>query len=164
MESEGDPNCVLWRHPVLIYSKDCISAPLTTLSSEALQTEAVKLFKVHSFFHFFAIIIFFKFIFQSCQLFMSAALDQAGIDYHVVLAQNALQLCIDQQELQAELMCGLVKQTTRPSSHKQGVQVKGSLKLKHPRVSDACSAYFISQVYPLSFYSLHTTIIKKLRL
>lgn len=74
---------------------------------------------------------------------MSAALEQAGIDYHVVLAQNALQLCIDQPELQAELMCGLVKQTSRPPAHKQGVQVKGSLKLKHPRVSAACSSFFL---------------------
>lgn len=68
---------------------------------------------------------------------MSVALEQAGIDYHVVLAQNALQICLDQPELQPELISGLIKQTSRPVQHKQGVQVKGSIKIKHPRVSPA---------------------------
>lgn len=36
----------LWRHPMLCYSKDGLYTSLTTLPSEALQTEAVKLFKV----------------------------------------------------------------------------------------------------------------------
>ncbi|XP_063217815.1 uncharacterized protein CG43867 isoform X3 [Bacillus rossius redtenbacheri] len=103
METDGDPNCVLWRHPHLLHSKESIASPLTTLSSEAVQAEAVKLFK-------------------SCQLFISVALDSAGIDYHVVLAQNALQQCLDAPELQAELMCALVKQTSRHTQHKIGVQ------------------------------------------
>lgn len=54
---------------------------------------------------------------QCCQLFASAAMEQAGIDYHVVLAQNALQQCLDMPELQAELICALVKQTSRHLSH-----------------------------------------------
>ncbi|XP_021924200.1 uncharacterized protein CG43867 isoform X3 [Zootermopsis nevadensis] len=103
METDGDPNCVLWRHPHLLHSKESIASPLTTLSSEAIQAEAIKLFK-------------------SCQLFISVALDSAGIDYHVVLAQNALQQCLDVPELQAELMCALVKQTSRHTQHKIGVQ------------------------------------------
>lgn len=80
---------------------------------------------------------------------MSVALEQAGIDYHVVLAQNALQLCLDQPELQAELISGLIKQTSRPTQHKQGVQVKGSIKLKHPRVSPA---FAIFAIFNFSFY------------
>lgn len=36
----------LWKHPMLCYSKDGLHMPLTTLPSEALQTEALKLFKV----------------------------------------------------------------------------------------------------------------------
>ncbi|XP_046382604.1 uncharacterized protein CG43867 isoform X5 [Ischnura elegans] len=103
METDGDPNCVLWRHPHLLHSKESIVAPLTTLSSDALQAEAVKLFK-------------------SCQLFISVHLDSAGIDYHVVLAQNALQQCLDVPELQAEFVCALVKQTSRHTHHKIGVQ------------------------------------------
>lgn len=39
-------DCVLWRHPILLHSKDAITSSLTTLSSESLQAEAIKLFKV----------------------------------------------------------------------------------------------------------------------
>lgn len=46
METDGDPSCVLWRHPQLLHSKDNIVSPLTSLNSEALQAEAIKLFKV----------------------------------------------------------------------------------------------------------------------
>nr|XP_018897764.1 PREDICTED: uncharacterized protein CG43867 isoform X3 [Bemisia tabaci] len=103
METDGDPNCVLWRHPALLYTKDTLTSPLTSLSNESHQTEAVKLFK-------------------SCQLFTSVAVESAGIDYHVVLAQNALQQCLDIPELQDELMCALIKQTSRHMSTKIGVQ------------------------------------------
>ncbi|XP_068907075.1 uncharacterized protein CG43867 isoform X3 [Tenebrio molitor] len=110
MEVDGESNCVLWRHPVLLHvpcTKDgAIPSyfPLTTLPTENLQAEAIKLFKC-------------------LQLFMSAAVDQAGIDYHVVLAQNALQQCLDMPELQAELICALVKQTSKSSPlPKLGVQ------------------------------------------
>ncbi|XP_067011816.2 uncharacterized protein CG43867 [Anabrus simplex] len=121
METDGDPNCVLWRHPHLLHSKESITTPLTTLSSEVVQAEAVKLFK-------------------SCQLFISVALDSAGIDYHVVLAQNALQQCLDMPELQAELVCALVKQTSRHTHHKLGVQVNRTVaKFKHPRQLLLCA-------------------------
>lgn len=88
------------------------------------------------------------FLLQSCQLFISVALDSAGIDYHVVLAQNALQQCLDVPELQAELMCALVKQTSRHTQHKIGVQVNRTItKFKHSRVSvvaasPACTPFF----------------------
>lgn len=71
---------------------------------------------------------------QSCQLFTSVAVESAGIDYHVVLAQNALQQALDQWELQAELICALVKQTSKHAPSKTGVQVFA--KLRH-RVSPA---------------------------
>ncbi|XP_018342452.1 PREDICTED: uncharacterized protein CG43867 isoform X2 [Trachymyrmex septentrionalis] len=103
METDGDPSCVLWRHPLLLHTKESITSPLTSLTSETLQTEAIKLFK-------------------ACQLFMSVAVEQAGIDYHVVLAQNALQQCLDQPELQSEFICALVKQTSRHTQHRLGVQ------------------------------------------
>lgn len=66
---------------------------------------------------------------QAVQLFMSVAVEQAGIDYHVVLAQNALQQCLDQPELQSEFICVLVKQTSRHTQHRLGVQVKKAAKL-----------------------------------
>lgn len=62
---------------------------------------------------------------------MSAAVDQAGIDYHVVLAQNALQQCLDMPELQAELICALIKQTSKSCPlPKLGVQVSTQKLLK----------------------------------
>lgn len=48
MEADGDPNSVLWRHPILLYSKENTTTPLTSLNSEELQAEALKLFKVKS--------------------------------------------------------------------------------------------------------------------
>ncbi len=50
---------------------------------------------------------------QSLQLFTSVVLDSAGIDYHVMLAANAIQQCLDVPELQPEFLCQLAKQTSR---------------------------------------------------
>lgn len=50
METDGDPTCVLWRHPLLLHTKENITSPLTSLTSESLQTEAIKLFKVDTIF------------------------------------------------------------------------------------------------------------------
>ncbi|XP_037821245.1 uncharacterized protein CG43867 isoform X1 [Lucilia sericata] len=110
METDGDPNCVIWRHPILLHTKDTISAPLTTLHTEPMHPEAIKLFK-------------------SIQLFMSVAVNQPGIDYHVVLAQNALQHCLDMPELQSEMICILIKQTSRHTGQKLSVGVQVNKKL-----------------------------------
>ena len=58
-------------------------------------------------------------------------LDSAGIDYHVVLAQNALHQCLILSELQPELLCALIKQTSRiqsqcHSTKRGGAQVNRS--------------------------------------
>lgn len=103
MEGDGDPSSMIWRHPLMTYSKEPITLPLTTFTSETLQAEAIKLFK-------------------SVQLFMSVVLDSSGIDYHVVLAQNAIQLCLDIPELQPELLSALIKQTSRHTQARHGVQ------------------------------------------
>uniref|UniRef100_A0A4W6FZ06 Pleckstrin homology, MyTH4 and FERM domain containing H2 n=1 Tax=Lates calcarifer TaxID=8187 RepID=A0A4W6FZ06_LATCA len=95
---DGDPNSQIWRHPVLCFSKEALSSPLTTLPSQALQTEAVKLFK-------------------TCQLFINVAIDAPAIDYHVSLAQSALQVCLAHPELQNELFCQLIKQTRKRQPH-----------------------------------------------
>lgn len=93
------------------------------------------------------------FILQSCQLFMSVAVNQPGIDYHVVLAQNALQQCLDMAELQAELICILVKQTSRHTSQKLGAGVQVNKKLgKQTRVSLAAKLFIF-------FFVLITIII-----
>jgi len=114
MEGDGDPSSMIWRHPLMTYSKEPITLPLTTFTSETLQAEAIKLFK-------------------SVQLFMSVVLDSSGIDYHVVLAQNAIQLCLDIPELQPELLSALIKQTSRHTQARHGVQVRNSSSFKHPR-------------------------------
>ncbi|NXE58856.1 PKHH1 protein, partial [Calcarius ornatus] len=100
LDAEGDPNSPLWKHPMLCYSKDGLHTSLTTLPSEALQTEAVKLFK-------------------SCQLFINVPVEASSIDYHVSLAQTALQVCLTHTELQNEIYCQLVKQTScrQPQNH-----------------------------------------------
>ncbi|XP_072247559.1 pleckstrin homology domain-containing family H member 2 [Leuresthes tenuis] len=95
---DGDPNSQIWRRPMLCFSKEALSSPLTTLPSQALQTEAVKLFK-------------------TCQLFINVAIDAPVIDYHVSLAQSALQVCLTHPELQNELFCQLIKQTRRRQPH-----------------------------------------------
>ncbi|XP_034672158.1 uncharacterized protein CG43867 isoform X9 [Drosophila subobscura] len=105
METDGDPSCVLWRHPILLHTKDAITAPLTSMHTETMQPEAIKLFK-------------------SIQLFMSVAVNQPGIDYHVVLAQNALQHSLDMPELQTEMICILIKQTSRHMGQKLSVGVQ----------------------------------------
>ncbi|XP_021103134.1 pleckstrin homology domain-containing family H member 1 isoform X4 [Heterocephalus glaber] len=93
MDGEGDPDSPLWRHPTLCYSKDGLYTSLTTLPSEALQTEALKLFK-------------------SCQLFINVPVEAASVDYHVSLAQTVLQVCLVHPELQSEIYCQLMKQTS----------------------------------------------------
>ncbi|NWJ01343.1 PKHH1 protein, partial [Crypturellus undulatus] len=100
LDAEGDPNSPLWKHPMLCYSKDGLHTSLTTLPSEALQTEALKLFK-------------------SCQLFINVPVEAPSIDYHVSLAQTALQVCLTHTELQNEIYCQLVKQTNSrwPQNH-----------------------------------------------
>lgn len=36
----------MWRHPILLHTKEQIASPLSSLHSESLQSEAIKLFKV----------------------------------------------------------------------------------------------------------------------
>nr|XP_015218797.1 PREDICTED: pleckstrin homology domain-containing family H member 2 [Lepisosteus oculatus] len=106
LNMEGDPSSQMWRHPTLCFSKDGIPSPLTTLPSEALQTEAIKLFK-------------------TCQLFINVAIDAPAIDYHVSLAQSALQMCLMHPELQNEIYCQLVKQTRRRQPQGQAGPLQG---------------------------------------
>ncbi|MBN3298483.1 PKHH2 protein, partial [Amia calva] len=106
LSAEGDPGSQIWRHPALCFSKDGIPSSLTTLPSQALQTEAIKLFK-------------------TCQLFINVAIDSPAIDYHVSLAQSALQVCLTHPELQNEIYCQLVKQTRRRQPPGQAGPLQG---------------------------------------
>ncbi|XP_030627827.1 pleckstrin homology domain-containing family H member 2 isoform X2 [Chanos chanos] len=103
---DGDPGSQVWRHPMLCFSKEGLSSPLTTLPSQALQTEAIKLFK-------------------TCQLFINVAIDTPAIDYHVTLAQCALQVCLTHPELQNEIYCQLIKQTRKRQPQGQPGPLQG---------------------------------------
>ncbi|XP_061599611.1 pleckstrin homology domain-containing family H member 1 isoform X2 [Cololabis saira] len=92
------PESVLWKSEALSFCKEGLRSPLTTLPSEALQTEALKLFK-------------------SCQLFINVLVESPSVDYHTSLAQNALQVCLTHPELQNEMYCQLIKQTNRRTPH-----------------------------------------------
>lgn len=91
---------------MLCHSKEGILCPLTSLPSEALQTEAIKLFK-------------------TCQLFINAVVDSPAIDYHISLAQSALQVCLTHPELQSEICCQLIKQTRRRQQQNQAGPLQG---------------------------------------
>ena len=45
MELDGDSECLLWRHPLLLHAKEPPAQPHTTMP-ETLHAEAAKLFKV----------------------------------------------------------------------------------------------------------------------
>lgn len=61
---------------------------------------------------------------QSCQLFINVPVEAASVDYHVSLAQTALQVCLVHPELQSEIYCQLMKQTScRPPQKYSLVQV-----------------------------------------
>uniref|UniRef100_A0A8C2HUB6 Pleckstrin homology domain containing, family H (with MyTH4 domain) member 1 n=1 Tax=Cyprinus carpio TaxID=7962 RepID=A0A8C2HUB6_CYPCA len=98
LDVDGDPGqscCAI----LICFSICCgLRYPLTTLPSEALQTEALKLFK-------------------SCQLFINVLVESPSIDYHTSLAQNALQVCLTHPELQNEMYCQLIKQTNCRTPH-----------------------------------------------
>uniref|UniRef100_A0A671L9K5 Pleckstrin homology domain-containing family H member 1-like n=1 Tax=Sinocyclocheilus anshuiensis TaxID=1608454 RepID=A0A671L9K5_9TELE len=98
LDVDGDPDSALWKREVLCFSKEGLRYPLTTLPSEALKTEALKLFK-------------------SCQLFINVLVESPSIDYHTSLAQNALQVCLTHPELQNEMYCQLIKQTNCRTPH-----------------------------------------------
>uniref|UniRef100_A0A8D0HB55 Pleckstrin homology, MyTH4 and FERM domain containing H1 n=1 Tax=Sphenodon punctatus TaxID=8508 RepID=A0A8D0HB55_SPHPU len=129
LDAEGDPHSPLWKHPMLCYSKDGLHTSLTTLPSEALQTEALKLFK-------------------SSQLFINVPVEAPSIDYHVSLAQTALQVCLTHTELQNEIYCQLVKQTScRQTQNHSVIQCWQLLAL--------CAPLFLPQHHFLWYVKQH---------
>lgn len=129
LDVDGQSDSPIWKHPVLCCSKDSILTALTTLPSIALQTEALKLFK-------------------SCQLFINVLVEASSIDYHVSLAQNALQVCLTHTELQNEIYCQFIKQTSNRQSHNFSlIQCWQLLAL--------CVALFLPQHHFLWYLKLH---------
>ncbi|XP_071491211.1 pleckstrin homology domain-containing family H member 2-like [Diadema antillarum] len=102
----------LWKHPAMVFSKESRDRPLTTLLSDALSREAVKFSK-------------------TCNLFISASLDMPAVDYHVNLAQNALQTGLSHTELQNEMYCQVIKQTNHSSALPSAVSCHRSVGGEH---------------------------------
>ncbi|XP_022090512.1 pleckstrin homology domain-containing family H member 1-like isoform X2 [Acanthaster planci] len=141
MVAEGNPQSPYWKHPMLCYSKESIEKPLTTLPSEPLKKEAVKLGK-------------------SCNLFITVQMDTLAIDYHISLAQNALQTCLSHPELQNEMYCQLIKQTTRcpPGSGTASLQVNPQeiyLVTQAWQLLAMCCVLFLPQQKYLWFLKAH---------
>ena len=95
---------------------------------------------------------------QSLLLFTNVIMDSAGIDYHVMLAGNVFQQCLDNPGLQEELLCALCKQTSRimTQSSKHGVQVKNKPSRLHTRVSFFFyfSIFFVQISFLFIFFKL----------
>ncbi|XP_036360051.1 pleckstrin homology domain-containing family H member 1 isoform X3 [Octopus sinensis] len=94
MEVGGNFNSIYWKNLKMLHTKEPITSPLTTLPSEELQQKGVELFKL---------------VYQ----YMATQFDTRALDYHVTLAQTILGLCIDHPQLQNELFCQLIRQTSR---------------------------------------------------
>ncbi|XP_028409734.1 pleckstrin homology domain-containing family H member 2-like [Dendronephthya gigantea] len=95
LKQDGDPESPLWNSTIITHSKEPLENPLTTLPSEELEEKAVQLFK-------------------SIQLFCDTeCVPGPALDYHVVYAQNALQMCLSHTELREEMYCQLMKQTAK---------------------------------------------------
>ena len=94
----------LWSDQLMCYSKENLTQPLTNLDSSVAKEEALKLFK-------------------SIQLFAMVKINiQSGIEYHVALAQTALDTCFEHPQLQKELLCQLIKQSSLPTANSNGNQ------------------------------------------
>lgn len=60
--------------------------------------------------------------------FVCTVIESPSLDFHVTLAQSILHTCLQHPELQNELYCQLIKQTSRhPVQHKTTVQVSNLL-------------------------------------
>ncbi|XP_051941465.1 pleckstrin homology domain-containing family H member 1 isoform X2 [Hippocampus zosterae] len=129
LDADGYAECSLWQSDALSFSKEGLRSPLTTLPSDALQTEALKLFK-------------------SCQLFINVLVESPCVDYHTSLAQNALQVCLSHPELHNEMYCQLIKQTNRRTPHNYSVTQCWQLL-------SLCVALFLPQQHFLWYLRQH---------
>ncbi|KAH0620714.1 hypothetical protein JD844_021414 [Phrynosoma platyrhinos] len=83
----------------------------------------------------------------SCQLFINVPVEAPSIDYHVTLAQTALQVCLTHSELQNEIYCQLMKQTSRDGQNHSVIQCWQLLAL--------CTPLFLPQHHFLWYLKHH---------
>ncbi|XP_066913817.1 pleckstrin homology domain-containing family H member 1-like isoform X2 [Clytia hemisphaerica] len=94
MKLDGDTGSRYWRSKIMVHSKQALKESLSSLPTSELETEAVNLWK-------------------SIQLFSTTPVNETAIDYHIALAQDVLQNCLNHAELQTEIYCQLIKQTSK---------------------------------------------------
>ena len=75
------------------------------------------------------------FMLQSCHMFTNVAIDPSALEHHVRQAQSVLSTCQRTRELQNELYCQLIKQT---SPH-QAPHIKTPVQV-------LCFDYFMSSI------------------
>lgn len=110
MQADGDSSCIYWKHPVLLFSKEPLSCPLTTLPTEHLSSKALDMNRL-------------------CQQFINMTIEPQQLEFPVSVAQAIFEACIDSIDIQNELYCQLIKQTSPhpPSQHKASLPVKNLL-------------------------------------
>ncbi|XP_057315067.1 pleckstrin homology domain-containing family H member 2-like [Hydractinia symbiolongicarpus] len=94
MNIDGDPGSRYWRNKMMIHSKQLLKESLTSLRTTELEKEAINLWK-------------------SIQLFSNTPINETAIDYHISLSQDIVQVCLTYPELQTEIYCQLIKQTSK---------------------------------------------------
>lgn len=113
----GDiPCCASARKPCPPRSPLCPRRPYRPKPSNFLRSQPIahsSLCSVHYRWAFLTCYTHTIPVLQTCQLFINVVIDTPAIDYHVTLAQCALQMCLTHSELQNEIYCQLIKQTRR---------------------------------------------------
>lgn len=80
-----------WKHPVLNWTSGRLHQPLTSLPSNALNTEA-------------------KNLFQHLQLYLSTPMKPMEFEHHLCSVQHLIDSCLRHPPLQDELYCQLLRQ------------------------------------------------------
>jgi len=94
MNIDGDAGSRYWRSKIMIHEKDQIKESLSSLQTTELEKEATNVFK-------------------SIQLFSTTPINETAVDYHISLAQDIIKTCLTHPELQTEIYCQLIKQTSK---------------------------------------------------
>uniref|UniRef100_A0A914WZ88 Uncharacterized protein n=1 Tax=Plectus sambesii TaxID=2011161 RepID=A0A914WZ88_9BILA len=92
MAADGVPGCDLWKDLLITCCEENPKEALTTISEESKRKEAISLAK-------------------ACYLFTSVLMRSTGVQYHIDLAQNTLQMAMATDNVRNELFAQLIKLT-----------------------------------------------------
>eukprot|EP00794_Sanderia_malayensis_P020288 gene20287-22274_t len=117
MSVDGDSGSRFWQDPLLLHSRCVIGHSLSSVSSSELSVQATRMFK-------------------SISLYSTTPINERAIDYHISLAQDILQTCFTHPELQTEICCQLIKQTTKLRQRHGISQMHGVLNRSSDWITD----------------------------